>query len=671
MKCIQAHRQSFASQRWLEFVNSVASGMHLGISLHSADDQHIQVPEICPKCSQPIEYKKSIAGRATSNLSKFELEDGSPAMYTAINEMLYIVVRDCSCHKISGSSTFDHRAEVACELLSNFYHCLQDGIQAEHRVIELSMLRQMNRITLSLFQGDDSAVDKAFDLVLSAAIILLDAEASQLEIAIDGQVKRYSKGDMNRLLQHEDQVLVIAEDLYGGSSIGRLAVINPVEPKEAGQLLPLLAQECSILLEIENLFKLMQSQISQWLGAIGSSLLLIDRHHTIVYSNRLAEELLEKTASELLGNNISQVPGPWVKSIISRTRISVAEQMDRFNIGQEIRWVDWQVSPFMENDEPCGWIIIINDRTDVHRWQEASRRAERFASTATLVGSLAHELRNPLSAATGLLQILSKKRDPGKIAGYTDLILRELDRISRLLNEFLLLGRPANISLEPIDLKYLLDDLLPLLQGEASSRGHEITIIDSNPISLIWGDAGQLTQVILNLVRNALEAMPEPGKVILSIEQDDKSVNISVRDFGPGIPAEALESLFQPFFTTKERGTGLGLPVVQAIVNNHGGQIHCCNVPDGGAEFRIELIPYQGFDGKNHVVDVVLLGSNWVVENALRNADLNIIVIHSREELETISNRYQPGVIIIEQMFHEQSDRELNEIWPNTPVLRW
>ncbi len=490
IKSKKVHRQTFVSKRWLEFVNSIAGALQLGIWLHSADQQFIQLPLICPDCDEPfdtrrlMDQKEIMAELSKTKMLRLELEDGSPVMYSAIDEML-IVVQQCSCNGTSNQDQFYERAAAACELLSSFHHSLQDGIKAGHQAVELSMLRQMNRITLSLFQGDDNAVDKAFDLVLSAAIILLDADASQLYIVIDGHLKRYTRGDESLALLTEAQVPRVAVDLCKGKACGQIAVINPADYEEAHLLMPLLAQECSILMEIDNLFKLMQRQMNQWLGAIGSSLLMLDRHQYIIYLNQAAEKLFNKPASDLLGRSISQAPGPWVASIISQTQIPITEQMEKISIGNEMRWVDWQVSPLLENHVPVGWILLINDRSDVHRWQEASRKAERFGTTAALVGSLAHELRNPLSAATGLLQILSKKRDPAKVAGYTDLILRELDRISRLLNEFLLLGRPANISLEPVDLKQLVNDLLPLLEGEASRSGHEIVIMDSHPVSPI------------------------------------------------------------------------------------------------------------------------------------------------------------------------------------------
>ncbi len=677
MKTIQAHRQSFTAKRWLEFINSVASGLHLLIVLHSTYEEDLQLWGKCLECSGPCNavsldgQKELISELPQANLLSFELEDGSPAIYYAIDEMLYLVATPCSCSGLDSSLPFYERAAVACELLTNFYYCLQDGFKAGHQAVELTMLKQMNRITLSLFQGDDKAVDKAFDLLLSAAVILLEAGASRLDIVSDGTVNCYTKGDQTLALLPGDQVKSIAVNLNKGKSSGQIRVINPADQQEAYALLPLLAQECSIVLEIKQLYNLMQAQLNQWLGAIGSALLLVDQYHSIIYLNRLAEDLFGQTASELLGRSVFQLSGPWETCIISPSKFPVAEQMGMIIIGEENRWVDWQVSPLMEKDRPLGWIILINDRSDLQRWQEASRKAERFATTATLVGSLAHELRNPLSAATGLLQILSKQRDPTTVAGYSDLVLGELNRIKKLLNEFLLLGRPANISLEPLDLKQLLHDLLPLLLGEASGNGHQILLIDSDPVSLIWGDPGQLTQVILNLVRNALEAMPEAGKVLLSIGQDDKAVSISIRDYGPGMKAEALENLFQPFFTTKEQGTGLGLSVVKAIIDNHGGQIHYRNVPDGGAEFHIDLLPYQGFDGEALKIDVVLAASNRILEHALRNTGLNLIRVQSLGELESLAGRYEPEVIVIEALLYEHFILELKEMWPDTAIIVW
>ena len=147
---------------------------------------------------------------------------------------------------------------------------------------------------------------------------------------------------------------------------------------------------------------------------------------------------------------------------------------------------------------------MVDDRSDYYRWQSAARRAERFASTSMMVGTLAHELRNPLSAAKGLLQLMIRKRNPEQTKGYVDLVLREIDRVTRLLNEFLLLGKPASISTEPLDLVTFIEELLLLLEGEADGTDIQV-LFKAEKVAPVRADAGQITQVILNLVRNAVQ----------------------------------------------------------------------------------------------------------------------------------------------------------------------
>ena len=135
--------------------------------------------------------------------------------------------------------------------------------------------------------------------------------------------------------------------------------------------------------------------------------------------------------------------------------------------------------------------------------------------------------------------------------------MRELDRVNRLLNEFLLLGRPAELDPEPLDLQAFLQELRPLLEGEAVLSGVELQM-NLEPVPPVAADPGQLTQVVLNLVRNAVEAAGQRGLVRLILRGAGDNVTFSVHDNGPGLTPEVRERLFQPFFTTKERGTGLG-----------------------------------------------------------------------------------------------------------------
>lgn len=324
----------------------------------------------------------------------------------------------------------------------------------------------------------------------------------------------------------------------------------------------------------------------------------------------------------------------------------------------------------MRNAETIvGWVILADDRTDFYNWQEAGHRAERLAITASMVGSLAHELRNPLSAAKGLLQLSGRKRDPEKASYYNDLILRELDRVTRLLNEFLLLGRVGNQNEEVLNPGAVISELFPILEGETIGTSVEI-IIKLSEVPRIYFDQGQLTQVLLNLIRNAVEATGSQGQVTIMLRQEGEQVLLEVQDEGPGISTAIREKLFQPFFTTKERGTGLGLAVTQAIIHSHGGEISVRNAESGGAIFSV-LIPAYNVSYISSI-DVMIVSDDelvrYPVERMLSKACLTTVTYSTPEEAFSLGNNINPAVLIL-TISSIQVVQNIKMYWPKVKII--
>ncbi len=331
--------------------------------------------------------------------------------------------------------------------------------------------------------------------------------------------------------------------------------------------------------------------------------------------------------------------------------------------------MDWQLYPLCDGEEPLGWLVVADNRTDYYHWQKTGQQAERMANTSAMVGSLAHELRNPLSAAKGLLQLVGRKRDPEKIAGYSNLIIRELDRATRLLNEFLLLGKTSEKTGEPLDLLVFLQELLPLLKGEADGStidfAHELEAVPP-----VFADQGQLTQVVLNLMRNAVEAAGDQGRIILRLRNLGDYVIFEIEDNGPGLPQDVLSEIFRPFFTTKERGTGLGLAVSQAIIHNSGGQITASNVNDGGARFSIKLPSYICSDRVDIVIAIKDEMLRFPVEYTLRAAGFRIVPTPAVEGVLPLAEKYTPAVVIMEQAnLSVHIAESVSAAWPGVTLM--
>jgi signal transduction histidine kinase len=222
--------------------------------------------------------------------------------------------------------------------------------------------------------------------------------------------------------------------------------------------------------------------------------------------------------------------------------------------------------------------------------QEHLRRAERLSALGEIAAGLAHELRNPLAGLRGALDIVSSRLQAGTPeAEFAQVARTELERLSRLLDDFLAYARPRPPRLEPAGLQPVVDRVLALLGTEAERRRVRLVADGLAEDSRVAIDAEQIAQVLFNVVLNAIQASPEGGRVTISRSAATSHVTLCVDDEGPGIAPEHVPRIFEPFFTTKHRGTGLGLAVSQRIVAAHGGTIELERRVPTGTSVRIRL----------------------------------------------------------------------------------
>ncbi|HEY0839649.1 MAG TPA: ATP-binding protein, partial [Vulgatibacter sp.] len=236
---------------------------------------------------------------------------------------------------------------------------------------------------------------------------------------------------------------------------------------------------------------------------------------------------------------------------------------------------------------------------------EGIKERDRLAALGEMAAGLAHEIRNPLGAIKGAAQFLDPPELGGEEGEFLQVIVEEVDRLNRVVTQFLDYARPLKTAVGPIDVNDVVERTLRLLHTVVPDTIELASELDpSRPIAA--SDAEQLKQVLFNLVQNAVQAMPDGGKVRVttSAPPDETGgfhltsrgaeyVELRIRDDGPGIPESQREHVFVPFFTTKEKGTGLGLAISQRIVRSHGGTIMLQSRPGEGTEFLIRLPALQ------------------------------------------------------------------------------
>jgi two-component system sensor histidine kinase HydH len=240
--------------------------------------------------------------------------------------------------------------------------------------------------------------------------------------------------------------------------------------------------------------------------------------------------------------------------------------------------------------------------------QDVSKLAaqEKRLLLTRLLARFAHEVRNPLSSLDIHVQLLEEDIDQAppkvreKTASRFDIIHGELHRLENIVKHFLSLAGPSSLDLQSVEIGKVVSHVCELLRPEAATRGIEISMMLPDSLPSVRADSAQLTQALVNLVINAIQAVERNGRVTVSAGRDEKEgvLTIAVHDSGPGIPADKRSAIFEPFFTTKVEGSGLGLWIVQQIITGHGGAVEACNAANGGAVFTVHL-PLQRRENGN------------------------------------------------------------------------
>jgi signal transduction histidine kinase len=241
----------------------------------------------------------------------------------------------------------------------------------------------------------------------------------------------------------------------------------------------------------------------------------------------------------------------------------------------------------------AGKVLTIEDLSIKRKLEELLRRSDRLSYLGMFTTGIAHELRNPLASIKGYAQLLLEKELSPAGDKYTQIIVRETDRLDNLLSQLLTFARPSSPQMSTKDMREILEPMLEMLEEKASKQ--KVTIrrhIDVTSPVLV--DEQKIQQVFWNILLNGLQAMPQGGELEVTLKETSGEVVTSIRDSGPGIPTEQQTQVFDPFFTTKERGSGLGLAISLRIVETLGGRIDFESESGRGTTFWIRLPVAKG-----------------------------------------------------------------------------
>lgn len=267
-----------------------------------------------------------------------------------------------------------------------------------------------------------------------------------------------------------------------------------------------------------------------------------------------------------------------------------------YNLRDRQMVLNVQIAPFVgELEELLGIIITMEDSTEIIRARRLLSQSERLATIGRMAAQLTHQIKNPLSTISLNIELLQEDAEQERVDKNSFLkrlriVKREIEDLINLSNEYLQFARISNIKIEDININYLIKSIIEFYQIECVSRGIDVIENTSENTGSIKGDIAQLKQAIINIFVNAIESVTDGGRIVISTERKNGHVSIGISDNGKGIDESAIPYIFDPFYSNKEGGAGLGLSIAHQIVEQMGGRIDCTNNKDRGATFTI-IIP--------------------------------------------------------------------------------
>ena len=386
---------------------------------------------------------------------------------------------------------------------------------------------------------------------------------------------------------------------------------------ESGSSSPGLAKS-SLIRELVDLSRFTEGI----LRTMASAVVAVDPEGRVAYVNPAAEILLDRPASDLLRRPAGEVlvtrNGDGLVTDAEHQEESFGEVDLKLHDGRLVT-VDARLTRHLGPEgQSEGVVLLLTDRTDLKRAEQEARRKERLASLGELSAGVAHEIRNPLAGIAAGAQLLRSRLEEGdERIRLADMIEEEVARLNRIVESLLLFARPPEPRLREERMEPWVQRAVDLVREQAESSGVKIETAFSPGLPSLWIDPDQVVQVALNLVRNAVQAMEKSGGTLqvglrrvrrrryvrnrAGRRREERGrlvsgraplldwVELEVTDTGPGLSPEAQERMFNPFYTTRPSGTGLGLAVTQSIVQEHGGMITVTSEPGKGTTVLVDF----------------------------------------------------------------------------------
>lgn len=313
--------------------------------------------------------------------------------------------------------------------------------------------------------------------------------------------------------------------------------------------------------------------------ALREGVILIGEDGRVNFLNAAASRFFGLDAEHSIGKKLADlVRGMDWPSLMEQSAV-VSRDMEVFY--PERRYLHFYLAPIADRETPSGFVMIINDLTSDRAQTQATIESERLGALTLLAAGVAHEIGNPLNSLGIHLQLLDRKikklaaGERQMMEEHLTTARQEIQRLDSILKQFLQAIRPSTLRREPVKIDELCRDVLRLLEPELSARGIHVVLDLANDLPMLELDAVQMQQVFHNVLRNAAQAVSQDaeGCITVSMHSNDYEMQVLIADNGIGISPEQMGTMFEPYRSTKEGGTGLGLLIVRRIIREHGGEM--------------------------------------------------------------------------------------------------
>ncbi|QEJ95510.1 PAS domain S-box protein [Treponema phagedenis] len=341
------------------------------------------------------------------------------------------------------------------------------------------------------------------------------------------------------------------------------------------------------------------SLLEAMMDSLSNGVIVLDSFHTAVKTNRAAARILGRTFHESSDKPFweyidDEKIAAFISSVIQNEE---GETTEEFILSRDSgsRYIEISVLPLVEEHRVRGTIILLEDITQKKRTEINHRRLESLASLTNLAAAVAHEIKNPLAAISIHVQLLRKNFKAcdlhinEKAQKHLNVVEEEIDRLNKIVVNFLFAVRPLQVELAPVNINKIINDLHQTFLDEFKKSGVYFSLRLDKTIPIIQGDERLLRQAFMNFLTNAKAAMKTGGALIIYTTWKDDFIEIYISDTGQGISEENLHKIFEPYFSTKSDGTGLGLTMAYKVIKEHNGDIHVDSVVGEGTCFTVYL----------------------------------------------------------------------------------